>query len=278
MSEAPNLRRRRLRLLRERLLRRRRDRKVQAAMTIMEHLGELRSRLIFSLVAFLVISVVAFSFYEPMLEFLLRPYCALPDRLQGPQGCALVVSKPQGGFFFRLKLTALMGIALSSPVWLYQIYAFVLPALTPKEKRYSTPFLLSSVALFALGAGLAYLTLPTGLRLLIGLAGSDVVFLIDAEQYLNFIGLMLLGFGLTFELPLVLIFLGLADVVTVEQLREQRRTAIVVIAVLAAIVTPSQDPYTMLVLAVPLYGLYEITLFVLARLTRGRLRRPAEAQ
>jgi sec-independent protein translocase protein TatC len=278
MSEAPNLRRRRLRFLRGRFLRRRRDRKVQAAMTIMEHLGELRSRLIVSLVAFMIISIGAFTFYEPMLDFLLRPYCALPARLQGPQGCALVISKPAGAFLFRLKLTALAGVALSSPVWLYQIYAFILPALTPKEKRYSTPFLLSSLALFALGAGLAYLTLPTGLRLLIALGGSDVVTLIFAEEYLSFIGLMLLGFGLTFELPLVLIFLGLADVVTVEQLRQQRRTTVVVIAVLAAVVTPSQDPYTMLVLAVPLYALFEITLFVLARLTRGRVRRPAEAQ
>jgi sec-independent protein translocase protein TatC len=278
MSEAPNLRRRRLRLLRDRLLRRRRDRKVQTAMTIMEHLGELRTRLIVSLAAFMVISAAAFTFYEPMLEFLLRPYCSLPAHLQGPQGCGLVISKPLGGFLFRLKLTALAGIALSSPVWLYQVYAFILPALTPREKRYSTPFLLSSLALFVLGAGLAYLTLPTGLRLLIGLGGSEIVPLIVAEEYLNFIGLMLLGFGLTFELPLVLIFLGLADVVTVEQLRQQRRTAVVVIAVLAAVVTPSQDPYTMLVLAVPLYALYEVTLFVLARLTRGRVRRPVEAQ
>ena len=159
---------------------------------------------------------------------------------------------------------------LSSPIWLYEVYAFILPALTPKEKRYSTPFLLSSIALFAVGAGFAYLTLPTGLRFLISLGGREVVPLIGAEEYLNFIGLMLLGFGVTFELPLVLIFLGLADIVTVAQLRHQRRAAVVVIAILAAVVTPSQDPYTMLVLGVPLYILYEVTLLVLSRLTRNR--------
>jgi sec-independent protein translocase protein TatC len=247
-------------------------------MTVVEHLSELRTRLIVSLVAFMVISIGAFFFYEPMLELLLRPFCALPQELQGPQGCRLVIRQPLGGFLFRLKLTALAGIALSSPVWLYQVYAFILPALTPKEKRYSTPFLLSSVVLFALGAGFAYMSLSRGLRFLIALGGSEVVPLLGADEYLNFIGLMLLGFGVSFELPLVLIFLGLADIVTVDQLRHQRRTAIVVIAILAAVVTPSQDPYTMLVLAVPLYLLYEVTVVVLSRLTRRRVQRPAEAQ
>jgi sec-independent protein translocase protein TatC len=247
-------------------------------MTVVEHLSELRSRLITSLMAFMAISIAAFFFYEPMLDFLLRPYCALPERLQGPQGCGLIITKPLGAFLFRLKLTALAGIAFSSPVWLYELYAYILPALTPKEKRYSTPFLLSSIALFALGSGFAYLSLSRGLRFLIALGGGEIVPLIGAEEYLNFVGLMLLGFGVSFELPLVLIFLGLADVVTVETLRQQRRTAIVVIALLAAIVTPSQDPYTMLVLALPLYILYEITVLVLSRLTRGRVQRPAEAQ
>jgi sec-independent protein translocase protein TatC len=273
VSEGRNLRRRRLTFLR-----RRRARKAVAAMTVVEHLSELRTRLIVSLAAFMVISLGAFTFYEPILDFLLEPLCALPRRLQGREGCRLVILSPLEGFLFRLKVTAMVGIALSSPVWLYEVYAFVLPALTPKEKRYSTPFLLSSVALFAVGASLAYVTLSRGLRFLIDLAGENVVALFTAERYLNFIGVMLLGFGIAFELPIVLIFLGLADIVTVEQLRQQRRAAIVIIAVVAAVVTPSQDPYTMLALCVPLYILYEITLLVLSRLTRGRVRRPAEAQ
>jgi sec-independent protein translocase protein TatC len=278
VSQARNLKRRRLQFLR-----RRRRRPAVAAMTVVEHLSELRTRLIVSLAAFLLISIGAFFFYEPMLHFLLRPYCSLPrdvlpDALRGPGGCSLIIWKPLGAFLFRFKLTALAGIAVSSPIWLYEVYAFILPALTSKEKRYSIPFLLSSVALFAIGAGFAYLTLPTGLRFLIALGGSEIVPLIGAEEYLNFIGLMLLGFGVTFELPLVLIFLGLADIVTVDQLRSQRKAAIVFIAILAAVVTPSQDPYTMLVLGVPLYILYEVTLLVLWRLTRNRTRRPAEVR
>lgn len=267
MSQAKNLRRRRLRFLR-----RKRKHEVAAAMTVVEHLKELRSRLVVSLATFVAFSAAAFFFYDPMLEFLNRPLCNLPPEIleRMPQGCRLVFVKVLGAFLFRLKLTALAGIALSSPVWLYEVYAFILPALTPKEKRYSTPFLLSSIALFALGATFAYLTLPTGVRFLIAIGGSELVPFLGAEEYLNFVGLMLLGFGVMFELPLLLIFLGLADVVTVDQLRSQRKAAIVVIFVLAAVVTPSQDPYTMTVLAVPLYALYEVTILILSRLTRRR--------
>ncbi|HEX2236051.1 MAG TPA: twin-arginine translocase subunit TatC [Actinomycetota bacterium] len=265
MAEAHNLRRRRLRFLR-----RRRQRKVDAAMTVVEHLSELRTRLIVSLGAFAAISVAAFFFYEPLLELLTRPLCSLPRARLGPQGCRLVFTQPLEAFFFRLKMTALAGVAVSSPVWLYEVYAFVLPALTPKEKRYASPFLACSIALFAAGTAVAYLTLSRGLGFLIGLGGEGLVPLLAAEAYLNFVGLMLLGFGVTFELPLLLIFLGLAGAVSVDSLRRQRKAAFVGIFVIAAVVTPSQDPYTMSVLALPLYGLYEVTIVVLARLLRRR--------
>jgi sec-independent protein translocase protein TatC len=268
MADAQNLRRRRLGFLK-----RRRRRRLEAAMTVVEHLSELRMRLIVSLAVFAAISIAAFFFYGPMLRFLTQPLCSLPPRMLGPQGCDLVFFKVLGAFFFRLKMTALAGVALSSPIWLYEIYAFILPALTPKEKRYATPFLLSSMALFALGIAFAYLTLPKGLEFLIGLGGTSLEPLLGAEEYLNFVGLMLLGFGVTFELPLVLLFLGLAEVVSVEQLRKQRKAAFVGIFVLAAVVTPSQDPYTMSVLAIPMYALYELTILVLARLLRRRSAR-----
>jgi sec-independent protein translocase protein TatC len=264
MSEA-NLRRRRLAFLR-----RRKERRAQAAMTVVEHLSELRTRLIVSLAVFAVISIAAFFVYNPMLKLLTAPLCALPRDMLGPQGCRLAVFSVVESFLFRLKLTALAGVTLSSPIWLYEIYAFVLPALTPKEKRYSTPFLLSSISLLAVGCLFAYLTLPTGLRFLIGLGGSQLTPLLGADKYLNFIGLMFLGFGVTFELPLVLIFLGLAGAVTVAQLRRQRKVAFVAIFVIAAVVTPSQDPYTMTVLALPLYVLYEVTIVVLTRVDRRR--------
>jgi sec-independent protein translocase protein TatC len=269
MAEASDLRRRRLRFLR-----RRRGRRPVSTMTIVEHLTELRARLIFSGVAFLTFSIAAFFFYEPILDFLTTPLCALPPELleDMPQGCRLIFTRVIGGFVFRLKVTALVAIIFSSPVWLYQIWAFVTPGLTEKERRYALPFVASSVTLFAVGTAAAYLALPTGLRVLISLAGSDLVALLGAEEYLNFVGLMLLGFGITFEIPLVLFFLGLVGVITVDQLRRQRKVALVSIVAVAAIVTPSQDPYTLLVLAVPIYLLYELTIVLLGVVHRRRAR------
>jgi sec-independent protein translocase protein TatC len=239
-------------------------------MTVVEHLSELRTRLIVALAVFVVISLGAFFFYPPMLEFLTRPLCSLPSSMLGDNGCRLFVFTPLEAFLFRLKMTALAGITLSSPIWLYEIYAFILPALTAREKRYSTPFLLSSMGLLLLGCAFAYLTLPTGLRFLLGLGGPRLQPLLSADRYLTFIGLMFLGFAATFELPLVLLFLGLAGAVNVQQLRRQRKVAFVSIFVIAAVVTPSQDPYTMSVLALPLYALYELTVVILARVERRR--------
>jgi sec-independent protein translocase protein TatC len=242
------------------------------AMTIMEHLGELRSRIIVCVLAFAVISVISFFFFRPILDFLLEPLCSLdPDKL-GPQGCNLIVNGPVEPFVVRLKLTALVGIVFSSPVWLYEVWAFVTPGLNSKEKRYAVPFVLSSIVLFSAGTLFAYLTLMPGLRFLIAIGEGKLVPFFKADTYLSFIGLMFLGFGLTFELPLLLFFLGLANVISVEQLKEHRRAAIVAIVFLAAVVTPSQDPYTLLVLAVPLYLLYELTILLLRIVTRKRAR------
>ncbi len=266
MGDPEELRRRRLRF------RKRKPREKRASMSMMEHLGELRSRIIKSLVAFFAISIVVFFFYEPILEFFRKPLCDVdPDKL-GPQGCDLVYNKLIGGFNFRLKMTALVGIALTSPIWLYQIWAFVAPALNTKEKRYSIPFMAASTILFLLGAGIAYMVLPAGINFLIDIGGSDLVPLLGAEEYLNFVGLMLLGFGVMFELPLVLFFLGLIGAVTIDQLKNGRRTAIVLIVVLAAVITPSQDPYTMMLLAVPLYLFYEITIVLLRVVLKRRAK------
>ena len=267
MAEEVEVRRRR-----RSLIPRRRRRRPVASMSVLEHLGELRTRLIVSLVAFVALSVVGFIFYEPIAELIRRPYCRLPEDLQGPQGCKLIVTKALGAFEFRLKLTALVGLTLASPVWLYQLWAFIVPAFTPREKRYAVPFVLSSVLLFAVGVVAAYFTLPRGLQFLVAIGGEEVVPFLQAEDYLNFVGLMILAFGLMFELPLLLIFLGLIDVVSVEQLRRGRRIAIVGLVALAAVVTPSQDPYTLLVLSIPLYGLYEVTILVLSRVAKRRAR------
>jgi sec-independent protein translocase protein TatC len=260
---------------RRRIFRRRRKRPPAAAMSMMGHLGELRDRLIVSGLAFVVLSIVAFVFYEPILELFKDPLCEVPPDLLGDQGCELTFFNATGGFNFRLKLTALVGLAAASPVWMYEIYAFVTPALTPKEKRYTIPFLVTAVTLFAIGVVIAYYAMPTGLRFLLAIGGEGLNPLLGAEEYLNFVGFMLLGFAVAFELPLILFFLGLAGAVTIEQLKKQRRVAVVAIVALAALVTPSQDPYTLLLLAAPLYLLYEATIIVLRVVKRKRAKASA---
>ncbi|MBA3431630.1 MAG: twin-arginine translocase subunit TatC [Actinobacteria bacterium] len=264
---------------RPRLRRRKKSPTNPDAMSVMEHLDELRSRIVKSLLAFVVISIIAFILYDALLEVIVRPYCGLPQAVRPTVGtdrgetCRLVFINPLGGFQFRLKVTALAGLLFASPVWLYQLWAFVTPGLTVKEKRYAVPFVASSVTLFLLGSSFAYFSLPTGLGLLLRIGGDNLIGLLDAERYLNFVGLMLIAFGVTFELPIVLFFLGLGGVVDVEQLRRQRKAALVSIVALAAIVTPSQDPYTMLILAAPLYAFYELTILLLVVVLRRKTKR-----
>lgn len=252
----------------------RRKRTRTTTMTVLEHLDELRNRLIICLVAFLVISVGAFFAFDVLLDFLRAPLCAVDTDLLGPQGCRLFYTGALGGLNVRLKVTALAGILFSSPIWLYQIWAFVAPAMTSREKRYALPFAATSLVFFAAGLTFAYMTLPAGLNFLVRLAGSDLVPLFRAEEYMGFVGLVFLAFGVTFELPLLLFFLGLAGAVSVDQLRRGRRAAIVSIVALGALVTPSQDPYTMLAMAVPLYAMYEGVIGGLA-LVQRRARRAA---
>src|SRR5918996_5163125 len=232
---------------RRRVFRRRRKQKTPLApMTVVEHLGELRSRLVFSAVAFTVISIGAFIAYPWFIDLFTRPLCEAGYEFPGGDECALVFNKVTGAFEFRLKLTALVGIALSSPVWLYQLWAFIVPALTAKEKRYAVPFIAISIFLFLVGITVAYLVMPIGMRFLLNIGGEQLTAIPDAQEYLNFIGFMLLGFGLMFELPIVLFFLGIAEVVPIQTLRRQRRVAIVIIAAPAASITPRQDPPPMI--------------------------------
>lgn len=241
-------------------------------MTVMEHLGELRTRLIVSALAFTIAAIGVFVFYEPLLELLRRPLCGLDPDLLGNQGCKLLVLKPTEGLLIRLKIASMGGLILASPVWLYEIWAFVTPGLTMKEKRYAGPFIFSALFLFLAGTAFAYYMLPNALTFLVTIAGTSIEVQFRAEEYLNFVGLVLIAFGVTFQLPLLLFFLGMANVVKVEQLRRYRRYAIVAIAVLGAVVTPTQDPFTMLALSVPLYALYELVIVLLSIVKRRKAR------
>ncbi|HVL38952.1 MAG TPA: twin-arginine translocase subunit TatC [Fimbriimonadaceae bacterium] len=253
---------------------RRRERVAARTTTdLIGHLRELRRRMVFSLIAFILVSIAAFFFYPVLLELIRKPLCSLDSRYLGPQGCDLIFTKVGGAFMFRLKVTALAGIFLAAPVWIYQLWAFVTPGLTSKEKKYALPFLFTSAVLFMAGGVLAYLALPQGLQLLLTIGGEGLVAFLDAEKYLSFVGLMILGFGVMFEMPIFLFFLGLVGVLSSTQLRHHRRSAVVVIVALAAIVTPSQDPYTLLALSVPLYAMYEFVIIALRLVDRRRAKR-----
>lgn len=264
---AQDLRRRRLRWLK---FRRRKQR--ATSMTVMEHLGELRTRLIICAAAFTTAAIGVFFFYEPILEALRQPLCELPRELLGSQGCRLQTFKPTEGLMVRLKIASMGGMITASPIWLYQVWAFVTPGLTLKEKRYAGPFIFSAIFLFGAGTAFAYYMLPNALRFLVTIAGSSIDVNFRAEEYLNFVGLILIAFGVTFQLPLLLFFLGMANVVKVEQLRRHRRYAILGIVVLGAVVTPTQDPFTMMALSIPLYALYELVIVLLAAMKRRKSR------
>jgi sec-independent protein translocase protein TatC len=252
--------------------RRSRQAKKTATMSMMEHLTELRQRLIYSLVGFLALSIVAFIFFNEISDFLLRPLCDLPPDKLGPNGCRLVFTSAMEPIGVRLKVTAMTGIVAASPLWLYHLWAFVVPGLTSQEKKYAFPFVASSIMLFLVGASFAYLTLATALKFLIGFGGENLIPFFTANEYLNFVGLLIMAFGVVFELPLLLYFLGLAEVVTVESLRRYRRHAIVGIVIVAAVATPSQDPYTMLAMSVPLYLLYELDILLLGLRAKRKAR------
>lgn len=271
-TASENLRRRRLGFLR-----RKKAADKAAAMSLMGHLDELRSRLVISSAAFFIASAIAFAFFGPITELLLDPLCSVPKDRLGPQGCRLIFTGPVEPMLVRLKISGLSGMVLASPVWLYQLWAFVSPGLSQKEKKYSIPFVATSILLFLTGITFAYLTLPAALRFLVGFAGDNFIPFFGAKEYLSFVTLVTLVFGITFELPLLLFFLGLIGVVKVDQLRSFRRGALVTITLISAVVTPSQDPFTMLAMALPLYLMYELVILGL-RLVERRKKKKAAAQ
>ena len=209
--------------------------------------------------AFLLISVVAFFFFEPISDFLLRPLCSLPEENLGPNGCSLIFTSAlgrygppeghcDGGDRLRVPDLALSGVGFHRPR----------PAPEREEVRAPVRFRLGLPVRDR--GGVRVRDAAFGLNFLVSLGGGNLIPFFSAADYLGFIGLIILVFGVTFEAPLLLFFLGLVGVVNVEQLRGSRRSAIVVIAIVSAVVTPSQDPYTMLAMAVPLYLFYELAI------------------
>ena len=228
-------------------------------MSLVEHLTELRRRLMIAVGAVAVGAVIGFIVYNPVLEFLKEPYC---DTLPSGRACSLFVQDPLDGFAIRLKVAGYTGLFLAFPVVLWQLWRFITPGLHPKEKRYAIPFIISSIVLFALGGALAYVTFPRALEFLQAVGGPSFEEIYSPVKYLRLVLLMVLAFGLAFEFPVVLVFLELAGVLTTRQLRNWRRPAAVIILVVAAVITPSQDPWTLLAMAVPMYLFYEASILI----------------
>jgi sec-independent protein translocase protein TatC len=260
--------------------RRRPPRDAQATMSLIAHLTELRNRIAKSLLALLVATAVAFWWYDHGLgEFIRAPYCNLPEDLRygGDEsgGCGLLITDVFGGVFIRLKVSFLAGAVLSAPFWLYQLWAFITPGLKRQEKRYGIGFVAVSTLLFALGAVLAYVSLAKGLELLLSLAGDGVVIALTAQDYIGFVLSLLVAFGVSFEVPLIAIALNLVGVLSYEVLRKSRRWIFFLTIVFAAFVTPTQDPFTMLLMAGPMIVLFELAIQIARLVDKRRAKRAA---
>ncbi len=230
-------------------------------MPLMEHIRELRSRILKMALAVAVGAVIGWFVYPHVWHFIQAPYCKIHfanEPYGAGHSCALYVTGIFDAFFLRLKLAVIVGVLISSPVWFYQFWAFIAPGLYARERRWAYFFVGAAVPLFLFGGTLAYFAMTRGLRFMLGLVPHGVVPLITISTYLSYATAMLLIFGLAFELPLVVILLNLAGIVTHERFARSRRLIIFCVFAFAAIATPSPDPLTMLLLAVPCVILVEL--------------------
>jgi sec-independent protein translocase protein TatC len=239
-------------------------------MPLGDHLREFRRRFVRALAAVAAGAIVGYLVFPDLVDFLLRPYCAAIDP-SAP--CDLIVLSPLDPFFVRLRTAFVLGLFVGGPVIFYQAWRFVTPGLTRRERRYALPFVILSQLMFTAGLAFAYWVIPRGLSILLSLGGDGIRPLLGATEYLSFLLAMGLAFGIVFELPLVLIFLTLAGVVSSQGLRSVRRYAIVGNVVAAAIITPTVDAVTLLFVAGPMIVFYEVAIGVAWLIERTRARR-----
>jgi sec-independent protein translocase protein TatC len=242
-------------------------------MTLMEHLRELRSRIIKCLLAVLVGAMVMWFFYNPAFRWLadqLKRTCAVD------QQCEIIQTNPLQGFSTRMTFAGYGGLALAMPVILWQLWRFIMPGLYPRERRLAWPFTISAVLLFVAGATVSLWTLPKALEFLISVGGDNFAQFYTPDGYVSFTIKMMVAFGVGFEFPILLVFLQLAGVLTPQQLAHWRRHAIVGIVVIVAVLTPSGDPISLTALALPMVVFYEGSIAI-GRLAARRKRKREQA-
>ncbi|ANJ06638.1 MULTISPECIES: twin-arginine translocase subunit TatC [Streptomyces] len=262
------------------------ERDPEGRMPLAEHLRELRNRLAKALLAIVAVTVVAAFFYEAIINLLTGPildsigcdksFAELAEARSGAEPCAqITINGLLGPFTLALKVSLTAGIVLASPVWLYQLWAFVAPGLHRNEKKYAYAFVATGAPLFLIGAYFAYAVLPTSAEVLIEFTPSDVDNLLPLDELLDLVTRMVIVFGLSFELPLLLVMLNLTGVLTGRRMLGWWRAMIMGITLFAAIATPSTDPLTMILLAGPIWVLYFGAVAVSLVNDRRRARREA---
>jgi sec-independent protein translocase protein TatC len=233
-------------------------------MTLVEHLTELRKRLVISMLSVVIGTLIGFFLYDAVIHFIAHPYQDFAHRhpSQVVANGQLVVTGPLEGFSTRLKVSAYLGIFFASPILLWELWRFITPGLHTHERRYALSFVSSAVALFSLGVTVSILVWPKALDFLIRIGGSNVAALYGPSKYVSLYVAAAAIFGVVFLFPVVLVFLEVVGIVPSAQLRKVRRPAIVGIAFLATAATPSSDPYSFIAMAVPLYLFYEMAIVI----------------
>uniref|UniRef100_A0AAU2JKT8 Sec-independent protein translocase protein TatC n=1 Tax=Streptomyces sp. NBC_00049 TaxID=2903617 RepID=A0AAU2JKT8_9ACTN len=260
------------------------DKDAEGRMPLVEHLRELRNRLLKSVLAILVITICAAFFYKDIINFLLKPMLdsvgctnGVVTQRNGRPCADMTVNGLISAFSIALKVALMSGVVLSAPVWLYQLWAFAAPGLHSHEKKYARSFVAVGAPLFLAGAVLAYKILPQTATMLLEFTPDNTRNLLPVDDYLDLVSRMVIVFGLAFELPLLLILLNFTGVLTGKRLAGWWRGFVLGITVFAAFATPTGDPLTMLTLAVPIAALYFIALGLCLLNDRRRRRNDPDA-
>jgi len=229
-------------------------------MALSDHFRELRARLIRSALILVIAFCVAIFFYDQLLDLVNRPYLDAQRALRDNGTVSIqVVQDATGGLLLQMKLCGVVAIIASSPYWLYQIWAFILPGLHPTEKRYTRMFVAVAGPLFLGGVALGYYVMPKGLEVLISFVPNNVTSLVDFGRFFSFEMRMLLIFGISMEIPLFVVLLNFAGIVSGRTLAKHRPWIVIGTMVFAAVATPSTDPFSMLMLAIPMLILFAIS-------------------